>query len=754
MSIQNQIYKEKYFKYKNKYLQLQNKLNNVTGGSLTTATNSFFIKIFGNKNLLHEVLETDRFLMDKLLEKQIKLPIITETSVEDLKQNVELNEVFSIIVEGVDGKIMDEYLKIYLDGQLGSTNSIENKGRYKDAQENLKKLRENKQFLNLEVPTTFRSLTELENYIESNEANFIKIAEKNQSKLKTSEKQKALKEEGEAYVELILDTPNVIIYHPTTEAGSKFYGRNTKWCTSGNEDNRFCYYNNQGPLYIIVPKSDPINKYQLHFETESLMNSADDPVTIQYVSTLLKDEEFDNWFNEKLFKKIKIVNEKLIINMLLPIFKEEHNALITRLILGNEINKYQFNEPLGNSLDNLTNLQQLTFGYKFNQSLGNSLNNLTKLEILTFGEAFNELVGNSLDNLTNLQQLTFGYKFNQPVGNSLDNLTKLEKLTFGVDFNKPLGNSLDKLTNLQQLTFGYKFNQPLGNSLDNLTKLEKLTFGEDFNEPVGNSFDNLTNLQQLTFNSNIPMKNSLDKLINLQQLTFRNFNQPLVNSLDKLTNLQQLTFNNTFNQPLGNSLDKLTNLQQLTFSYSFNQPLGNSLDKLTKLEKLTFGYSFNQPLGNSLDKLTDLQQLSFIGSFDYPLGNSLDKLTNLEQLRFIGRFNQLLGNSLDNLINLQQLTFRDFSDNPLGGNSFNKPLGNSLNKLVNLQKLTLDGRFNQLLGNSLDELVNLQQLIFGVEFTKPFNNSLDKLTSLQKLNISKRYKGILPQKENLIIAKS
>ena len=32
MSHQNEIYKEKYLKYKSKYLQLQNKLNNVTGG--------------------------------------------------------------------------------------------------------------------------------------------------------------------------------------------------------------------------------------------------------------------------------------------------------------------------------------------------------------------------------------------------------------------------------------------------------------------------------------------------------------------------------------------------------------------------------------------------------------------------------------------------------------------------------------------------------------------------------------------------
>ena len=39
----------------------------------------------------------------------------------------------------------------------------------------------------------------------------------------------------------------------------------------------------------------------------------------------------------------------------------------------------KFNQPLSNSLDNLTKLQQLTFGYNFNQPLSNSLDNLTQL---------------------------------------------------------------------------------------------------------------------------------------------------------------------------------------------------------------------------------------------------------------------------------------------------------------------------------------------------------------------------------------
>jgi hypothetical protein len=39
---------------------------------------------------------------------------------------------------------------------------------------------------------------------------------------------------------------------------------------------------------------------------------------------------------------------------------------------------------------------------------------------------FNQQLFNLLDNLINLQKLTFGYDFNQPLANSLDNLINLQ----------------------------------------------------------------------------------------------------------------------------------------------------------------------------------------------------------------------------------------------------------------------------------------------------------------------------------------
>ena len=533
----NYNYRQKYLKYKTKYLELQSELNNQSGGTLITAKNSFFNKIFTNKNVVYRLLESDKYLNDKLTIESIELPQELETDLEKLKENPVLNKIFNIIVDGVDDKMIDEYVKMYLNGKLGEPNSIENATRYLDAQFQLKKLRVKKQSLKLEIPATFNSLTNLEDFIYETTINNHKLI---------------MKEADQKDVEVVLDTPNLTIYHPKTEDAAKYYGKHTRWCTAATNKNMFSDYNNRGPLYIIIPKSDSKNKFQIHFESLELTNKQDRPVSVSYVSELLNDKEFDKWFNDKIV--IDLTDEHLKINGWLPIFTEEYSILIKKLTI------------IGLSSDS--------------ESVLNSLYKLTNLEELDFGSRFDESLSTSLDKLVNLQQLTFGDLFNND--------------------NQPLDSSLDKLVNLQQLTFGWDFNngnQPLDSSLDKLVNLKQLTIGSEFDQPLANSLDKLVNLQQLTlWYYNRPLVNSLDKLINLQELTLFGFNQPLDSSLDELVNLQQLTFGEEFDQPLANSLDNLINLQKLTFGWNFNQPFANSLNNLTNLQELTFASTYKHSL--------------------------------------------------------------------------------------------------------------------------------------------------------------
>ena len=100
-------------------------------------------------------------------------------------------------------------------------------------------------------------------------------------------------------------------------------------------------------------------------------------------------------------------------------------------------------------------------GSLFDQHLDNSLLNLINLQELTFGLYFNQSLGDSLSKLYNLRRLTLGNRFNQPLDNSLSNLVYLRELTFGWNFNQPLNDLLSKLDNLRELTLNFNFNQPL-----------------------------------------------------------------------------------------------------------------------------------------------------------------------------------------------------------------------------------------------------------------------------------------------------
>lgn len=76
---------------------------------------------------------------------------------------------------------------------------------------------------------------------------------------------------------------DVTVIVPEDESAACRYGRQTRWCTAAvHGSNYFEHYNNQGPLYILIPKhpKHASEKYQLHFATGQFMNEDDDSVDI------------------------------------------------------------------------------------------------------------------------------------------------------------------------------------------------------------------------------------------------------------------------------------------------------------------------------------------------------------------------------------------------------------------------------------------------------------------------------------------
>ena len=80
--------------------------------------------------------------------------------------------------------------------------------------------------------------------------------------------------------ELVFENELVRVYQPRSEEASCRLGAGTKWCTAGDDDNKFQEYSKKGDLKIIVPKSPEYQgeKYQFHHETEQYMNDRDEDV--------------------------------------------------------------------------------------------------------------------------------------------------------------------------------------------------------------------------------------------------------------------------------------------------------------------------------------------------------------------------------------------------------------------------------------------------------------------------------------------
>jgi hypothetical protein len=763
-------YKNKYLKYKLKYLELQQ----LIGGSYKSAEHSFYKKIKHQYVLVAQILNDDLYLKNQI--GNFILPSKELIDVEK-KDNAVVNNIFNYFKTKIDGKNIEVFCNLYLNGLFGNPNSVENIGRFNDAIKKLLIL--NNYNKDTKKKDDFESLSDLEKYIDDNYELFNEINERDEKKNKKKQKQILIEQNGKNDVEVVFETNKLIIYKPTSEAGSKYYGRNTKWCTASDNNNMFDYYNDKGPLYIIQSKKNDLDKYQVHFESKQFMNVYDHPVGFEYLISHFNDNDYTYWMYEHfnvdnytteiilsikekfegpkllilLNKVVKLkismqineieVNEllrycvnlkKLIIQVNL---KDKLNDLINELF---QLETIELAHEIVSPLVNLVNLKELYIN--FDQSLGNSLNNLTNLKKIIFCDNFDQLIENSFNNLINLTEIQFGRKFNKPLGNSLSNLTNLKKISFGDNFDQLIENSFNNLINLTEIKFGEKFNKPLGNSLNKLVNLKKISFGDNFDQSIENVFDNLNSLIEINFGKkfNKPLGNSFNNLTNLKKISFgyfySDFNQSLENSLNNLTNLREINFGNfgKFDKPLGDSLDKLIDLETLYLGNDFNQSIGNSLDKLTNLKVLHFGNKFDKPLGDSLHKLTNLETLSLGNDFNQSIGNSLDKLTNLKVLHFGNKFDKLLNNSLYNLTNLTELRF---------GNDFNQPLGDSLSKLTSLLSLSFinksntSGKFNQPLGESLKTLTNLNQLSFGSDFKQPLGNSLDTLVNLQYVMFSK-----------------
>jgi len=273
------------------------------GGGVETAKTYFYRNI---KTKYSNIVD-DAFLRSR---PGVVFPPLEDVQKHDDKQietefksiETEFKSMLDEIIRITDNKdLIDFVMQLYLTGSMGVPNSMENIGRLLDSAKKFKVLKENGENDGKQLSLKdFPSLSALEKFIEEKQDALQQIEEKKLKQSKKSALQKKLREEGEHDVEVVLETPNYIVYRPTTEAGSKFYGRNTQWCTAAEKHNHnmFCNYNSHGNLYIIQSKRNPLDKTQFHPNTMQFMNPRDEKVSEEKIDRLLEDERLKRWFKD------------------------------------------------------------------------------------------------------------------------------------------------------------------------------------------------------------------------------------------------------------------------------------------------------------------------------------------------------------------------------------------------------------------------------------------------------------------------
>jgi len=80
----------------------------------------------------------------------------------------------------------------------------------------------------------------------------------------------------------VFSNDQVRIIQPMNEAAAMYYGQGTTWCTAATNNNMFQYYNNEGPIFILLPKHPKYTgeKYQIQFDSSQYMNEEDKPVNL------------------------------------------------------------------------------------------------------------------------------------------------------------------------------------------------------------------------------------------------------------------------------------------------------------------------------------------------------------------------------------------------------------------------------------------------------------------------------------------
>ena len=130
-------------------------------------------------------------------------------------------------------------------------------------------------------------------------------------------------------------------YQPLTIKGASYLGFSTEWCTTWGvyclnkkyreRDNHFLRHHKDGPLFIMMNKINPLDKYQFHFESNQFMDPKDS--RINFVEFWTNKDEIKNYFFPSLVRETNEDEIKSEIKRI-SILPDEDGIIILRKSIG------------------------------------------------------------------------------------------------------------------------------------------------------------------------------------------------------------------------------------------------------------------------------------------------------------------------------------------------------------------------------------------------------------------------------------
>lgn len=133
------------------------------------------------------------------------------------------------------------------------------------------------------------------------------LLERHKKELLSQKKKMKMSPKAQEGTVTTVDGANCLMVRLENQDAAVFWGQGTKWCTAGKAGNMFNDYRKDGPIYVIIDKKNHKIKYQLHFASESIMDSHDKPVSLGY---LIK--QYPEAFNCEMTEEIPNLLERSV----------------------------------------------------------------------------------------------------------------------------------------------------------------------------------------------------------------------------------------------------------------------------------------------------------------------------------------------------------------------------------------------------------------------------------------------------------